>query len=556
MRTHDNADLIESVYATTLDPAEFDRTIERWVQQIGNRGDRAFDRHLRIAFDLLERTARNDTDPTVPQLELGPDLRILHANSAMRTLYDVSVGDTLDDLPLDASARAEIARTAKRLARAEVPGQPVVVPAWRTDAENSLVVILTPSGTGGCRLQTSELVWTPNLSSLLAESFSLTKAERSVVRLLAEGCSVEQAAAARNASIATVRTQLQSIYQKTRVSGLTELVRLVIGLAAFSPSDARIEEESLSAGRPAPYPRAEHRHLLTLPDGRTLDYAVFGAKGGRPLLLLHDGICGNGWPASAIDEARRLGLQIISPLRPGYGRSEPLRTRRRDTLNTIVKDILYLLDYLGIDSVVIVAKVLGSASGTRLMAIAPERVSGMLAVVPALPIEKQDYAGLSTQHRMLVHAVHANPTLLRYFVRARYALYERYGIHAFLAKVYKSTADREVLADPDCLSAIVHGARACGTRSFRAYYGDVREPFDDMHTVAAAITRPVHILLGAEDANGRLARAQRLAALNPHVTVTVLPKGAELLFYRECHRVLQLAANLHGQPASLPRTAG
>jgi DNA-binding CsgD family transcriptional regulator len=60
--------------------------------------------------------------------------------------------------------------------------------------------------------------------------FALSPAEANVAALLARGCDVEEIAAERGTSIATVRTQIRQVFQKTEVSRIGELVSLVANI--------------------------------------------------------------------------------------------------------------------------------------------------------------------------------------------------------------------------------------------------------------------------------------------------------------------------------------
>ncbi len=65
------------------------------------------------------------------------------------------------------------------------------------------------------------------------------------------------------------------------------------------------------------------RLTSTLADGAVVGYAEFGDPAGRPLLFLH------GWPGSRLqariieESARRRGLRVLAPDRPGIGLSTP-----------------------------------------------------------------------------------------------------------------------------------------------------------------------------------------------------------------------------------------
>lgn len=67
----------------------------------------------------------------------------------------------------------------------------------------------------------------------LQQLFGLTQAEAELVRLLAQGAHPDLCAARRGVSIATVRTQLQSVYAKTGAGSQAQLLSIVLALPAL-----------------------------------------------------------------------------------------------------------------------------------------------------------------------------------------------------------------------------------------------------------------------------------------------------------------------------------
>ncbi len=71
-------------------------------------------------------------------------------------------------------------------------------------------------------------------SEVLETIYSLTHSEAELVRLLSQGMSLEEAAAARGVAIATARSHLKHVFSKTDTKRQGELVRLVLaGVASF-----------------------------------------------------------------------------------------------------------------------------------------------------------------------------------------------------------------------------------------------------------------------------------------------------------------------------------
>ena len=85
---------------------------------------------------------------------------------------------------------------------------------------------------------------------------------------------------------------------------------------------------------------------LRLSDGRLLSWAEYGDPAGEPLCF-HHGIPSSRLTAAVLDEgARRAGVRLIAPERPGFGFSDPLPGR---VILDWPDDLLQLADHLEID---------------------------------------------------------------------------------------------------------------------------------------------------------------------------------------------------------------
>ncbi|PSS00992.1 putative valacyclovir hydrolase [Coniella lustricola] len=115
-------------------------------------------------------------------------------------------------------------------------------------------------------------------------------------------------------------------------------------------------------------------HVVALPDGRKLDYALAGAEKGIPLVFLH------GTPGSYIANAdfkaacARKGIKLITFSRPGYGNSSRQRGRK---VVDVVADIVALLEHLGLKETLVAGY---SGGGPHALACAA-RLPGCLAVL-------------------------------------------------------------------------------------------------------------------------------------------------------------------------------
>ncbi len=115
----------------------------------------------------------------------------------------------------------------------------------------------------------------------------------------------------------------------------------------------------------------------TLADGRVLGYAEYGDRQGRPVFYFH------GFPASRLEArildgaARKTGIWIIAPDRPGYGLSDFNAGRR---MLDWPDDVLDLARWLGIECFAVLGM---SGGGPYALACGwryPERLDGLVLV--------------------------------------------------------------------------------------------------------------------------------------------------------------------------------
>ena len=87
-------------------------------------------------------------------------------------------------------------------------------------------------------------------------------------------------------------------------------------------------------------------HVIALRSGRKVEVEEYGDRAGHPLLFFH-GLIGSHHQASYVaEEARRVGLRIIAPNRPGVGLSEFIA---RPNALEAVDDIEDIASTLGLD---------------------------------------------------------------------------------------------------------------------------------------------------------------------------------------------------------------
>ena len=127
--------------------------------------------------------------------------------------------------------------------------------------------------------------------------------------------------------------------------------------------------------------------FLGLADGRRLGYTEFGDPLGTPLCAFH-GTPGSRFMFRLVDEpARRLGLRIIAPDRPGFGLSDYQENR---TLADWANDVRALADKLGLARFGVAGISGGGPYVAACAALLPERVTAAALVSPVGPLHSSD----------------------------------------------------------------------------------------------------------------------------------------------------------------------
>ena len=121
-----------------------------------------------------------------------------------------------------------------------------------------------------------------------------------------------------------------------------------------------------------------------LQDGRSLGYAEYGDATGAPLMFFH-GMPGSRYGAALLDEAaKRAGVRVISPDRPGFGLSDFQPGR---TLLAWPDDVLELADLLGVSRFAAVGVSSGGAYVASCALRIPERLTSAHIVSGAGPMD-------------------------------------------------------------------------------------------------------------------------------------------------------------------------
>ncbi|MEV4318567.1 alpha/beta hydrolase [Actinocrispum sp. NPDC049592] len=113
---------------------------------------------------------------------------------------------------------------------------------------------------------------------------------------------------------------------------------------------------------------------------------AFGPGDGRPVLAVH-GVGGHGGRWKRLAEEFLLGLKLVAPDLRGHGESTNLPPW---TLEQHAADLLSVLDSQKVSGLAVVGHGFGAAAAIHLARLAPQRITRLVLLDPAIGLEPQD----------------------------------------------------------------------------------------------------------------------------------------------------------------------
>ena len=265
--------------------------------------------------------------------------------------------------------------------------------------------------------------------------------------------------------------------------------------------------------------------IVTLSDGRDLAYEEYGDPGGQPVLSFHGAPSSRLDAAPAHEAAASLGVRLISPDRPGIGRSTDQANRR---LLDWPGDVAQLTDVLGIDRFAVMGWSSGGPYAAACAARMEGRVTAAALLSSAVPLDLYGTTrGLSTDDRILLYLVRRAPRLASALMRVTIAD----ASTARLLREVKRTlpaVDRAALAAYGSAGGAVGFLKEAMRQGTQGCLQDYRIFGGPWGFALEEIEIPVRIWEGGADHTGPPGYRQYLLRHIPHASVTVVPGEGHL----------------------------
>jgi pimeloyl-ACP methyl ester carboxylesterase len=264
---------------------------------------------------------------------------------------------------------------------------------------------------------------------------------------------------------------------------------------------------------------------VTLPDGRELAYEEYGDPAGEPVLSFHGGLSSRLDAAPAHQAALDLGVRLLSPDRPGIGRSTFQPGRR---LLDWPADVAALTDALGIDRFAVMGWSCGGPYAAVCGARMSDRVSAVGLLSSAVPLELVGTTkGLARDDRLLLFLVRWAPRLAAALLRVTIGEATERRLYREIRRSFPAV-DRAALEERGSIVDAVafvkesmrQGAQGClqDYRVFGSPWG-----FD-----LSEVTVPVQIWEGEEDNTGPPEYRELLLRHLPRAQLSLVPGEGHL----------------------------
>jgi pimeloyl-ACP methyl ester carboxylesterase len=275
--------------------------------------------------------------------------------------------------------------------------------------------------------------------------------------------------------------------------------------------------------------------FASLPDGRRLAFNEYGDTSGVPVINCHGGLTSRLDVERCSDVARRVGVRIISPDRPGIGRSDPKPDR---TLLGWSDDVSALANVLGLERFGVLGWSAGGPFAAACAYALADRVTAAALVASAVPGDWLDMMrDINRTDRVLLRlSFHARPG-------ASLALHAMRAPAAHLPKAFRKASwmsldkpsRRVVLSEP---VRFFSGPIAEGLRRPRAVIEDYRLFGSPWGFALDEIRVPVTLWQGDSDGLVPPQWGQRLADAIPGATLAVCRDEGHFLTLERYHDIL------------------
>jgi pimeloyl-ACP methyl ester carboxylesterase len=280
-------------------------------------------------------------------------------------------------------------------------------------------------------------------------------------------------------------------------------------------------------------------HTLTVADGRTLGYSIYGDPAGRPVVNCHGGLVSGHDVSPAHELARVLALCVISPDRPGINRTD--RLAGHGLLQWVRADLGPLLDHLEVGQIGVMG---WSEGGQYALAAAFElgdRVTGCAVIAGCPPLDDPAiFKQLNHLDRSFVRLARRAPIVLRCIATCLRSLAKHAGGALVRASVRGQPSDEaKAVREQGPWFPKVMAEGTANPRGVVDEYLAIAAPWGFL---PEDVTTPVRIYQGTADTLIPEEWGQLLTRRTPNASLALYPDGGHFIALTRRQDVLEWLA--------------
>jgi len=510
----ETSNVIKKIKSADDSPLDFDELVEAWntlcVQACTeNSDDFQFADIENAAIAALSEESGQSTSGQLgneissllssfdyPTYLVTVDGRVASANTAASIEFDLDIGNPINQLPfaLDgAQPISAVIRDAMDEEKVNVTDA-ILKRAHAAENERDATIALTPSF-GRVPMALVFVIttqWKPKSTQLLKRQFGLTNTESDVLISFVDGYSSQDIAQQRNRSHTTIRTQFQSILNKTGTRNQTELLRTVLSISDFTKGIGEIVDA-------VNHPHRRRAEVLR-EGGRIIEVTLMGDTNGKPILTIANAV--NYTFSEKIEQALYdAGLYIISLCAPGFGRTDPVPDgiNRMDCLSL---DSLAVLDQLRINSCTMLAYNANSPVCYLLAGKIGHRFNHLIQIAGVPPyrfVHTSDISQSSWATGILKAGV-SHPGLKTMMCRCAMKAWATIGAKQFMRlQLSSNPVDSKHVLSAVNLREYDHALKTATRGGVSAAAVDLALQFDDWTAAVESLDTSITLVHGADD---------------------------------------------------------
>lgn len=396
-------EIVDSVYDSALIPEHFEAFLRAWDATFTDQDvERSQDllmssadvlsRHFQRADQIFQTTHIRSENTIEAIVEQQPTSAFIcdakghiHAlNDGARKGLSLNVGGSVYDLPFDVKTAEQLKKLFRKkhadgnnglksfalrdLHREKYYHQSLVLLVQFLPISNQL---------GHCFLFKSSLAnWHSGIEQVLSSAFELTPAEIEIIKHLNMGLSLKEIAELRDRSLATIRTQVKNILQKTDISSQTALMRHVTSLLLVAHS---LSQETVKSSRTET--RAELNQLQGS-SGRLIQYRDFGDEQ-HPAVVCFTPILSDMPDREFLQKFIEAELRVITVKE---GDPPPSFVKDKQAFSDLMNDYHTVVKHLNLSSFTLLGHCVGGVYAAEYAKKFPDQVSKIVCVDTGAPL--------------------------------------------------------------------------------------------------------------------------------------------------------------------------